>query len=153
METRPMVWEQLWPPPSWGSRHCGVSVNSCAFSVAWWAAEEAGTYIRYVKDDTSFGNLSAAYRDEREPATGWRKFLVNAIWKLCKATQHHDVKILPGGLKLILYTWTQRSGFLQVTSGMWHSSNWKSWFHRIQKVNFRGQTNSEMSSISVARER
>lgn len=153
MKTRSMVWAQLWPPAGWDIRHYGVSVSSCAFRVAWLAAEQASAFMRYVHDGTSFSNLTTTYREEWGPALCWWTFMVNAIWKRYKATQHHEVKILPGGLKLILYTWTQRSNLLHVTSGMWHCSSWKPWLHRIYTVKFRGQTDSEMSSKSVDRER
>lgn len=60
--------------------------------------------------------------------------MVNAIWKIYKSTQHHEAKILPEGMELILYTWTQRSSLLQVTSGMWHSSTWKPSYSSCSKL-------------------
>ena len=125
MEIRSKVQAQLWPPACWGTRCSGRSGSSCACSMAWWV-EQDGTFMRYVRDGTSFSNMSVIFREEWEPAKrGW-KFMVNAIWKIYKSMQHHEAKILPGGLELILYTWTQRSSLLQVIPSMWHSSTWKS---------------------------
>lgn len=118
----------------------------CAFSVAGGAAEQADTSVRHVKDGTSFSDMSAACRKKWEPS-----YTLVAIYGECNleniksnpAPGNHNT---PWGLKLILCSWTQRSSLLQVPSGMRGSSTWKPWCHTVQRVNFRSQKNSEMSS-------